>query len=78
MLGKIILALIALGLALFLLRRALGGTKPSEPASKAQDPGYVRLRSCRICGAHVPQSEAILRGEHAYCGIAHAQQGESE
>lgn len=84
MLGKIVLWLVLVGVGLLMLRRLLGPSKsgPSNsnpstsntgaPASQGQAPS-TRLRACEVCGAHLPEDDAVLRGGKAYCSIEHAQ-----
>jgi uncharacterized protein len=67
---RILIIAIAVWLAIQLLRRALrssSSSKPTKPA-EAQVP---RMLQCVRCGVHVPEREALLRGDKVYCSQEH-------
>ncbi|MEY3572241.1 MAG: hypothetical protein ACO3QP_05665 [Burkholderiaceae bacterium] len=79
MLGKIVIVLLAVGLALLALRSALGKSKkPTEPspqddASSRGPKGPSRLYPCARCGAMTPQEDVSWREGKPYCSRAHAE-----
>lgn len=40
-------------------------------------PRLEAMLRCAHCGLHVPRSEALMLGEHAYCSAAHRERGPS-
>lgn len=83
MFGKILLALLVAAVALFFLKRALGGTKPTPTRAQrdqaAAPPEELHrpksLVSCMHCGAHLPAEDAIWHSGEVYCSLAHRNAG---
>lgn len=48
--------------------------RPHRPGTSANTP--LIMVSCRVCGAHVPQNEAVAGEQGAYCSQDHWQQAE--
>jgi uncharacterized protein len=71
---RILIILAAIGMAVYLLRRALGrGKKPGAPSGS----GTARMVACAHCGTHVPESEAVRADGRTYCCEEHRRQGDS-
>lgn len=49
-------------------RVALGDEAPAPPPAQ-------RIVMCAHCGVHVPESDAVSDGRHAYCSERHRQDG---
>ncbi|CAM8658529.1 hypothetical protein MCEMSEM47_02034 [Burkholderiales bacterium] len=76
MLGKILIVLLAVGLALLALRSALGKSKKPPEADKpvAKDADRPsRLYPCARCGAMTPQEDVIWLEGKPFCSRSHAQ-----
>jgi|Wag4MinimDraft_6_1082665.scaffolds.fasta_scaffold00184_11 hypothetical protein len=79
MLGKILIVLLAVGLALLALRSALGKSKkpsdasPQDEGTPQHPKGPSRLYPCARCGAMTPQEDVAWREGKPYCSRAHAQ-----
>jgi len=63
---KILVFLLMLAGAMLVLRLM---TKPRrrEGPNKPVPPPAQRMVACALCGLHVPEAEAVRRGEAAYC-----------
>ncbi|MFM1879882.1 MAG: hypothetical protein RLZZ344_116 [Pseudomonadota bacterium] len=80
MLTRILIVVVLVGLALWMLRRALGrpgqktppAPRQTKKESRQSGPKTLDLIACRHCGLHLPRSEAVWRGERSYCSEAHA------
>ncbi|MEY2777026.1 MAG: hypothetical protein RLY30_1124 [Pseudomonadota bacterium] len=79
MFGKILVVLLALGVALLLLRSALGKTKRNDPppspppTGKPREERASRLYPCEYCGAMTPQDDVVWREGRPYCSRPHAE-----
>jgi uncharacterized protein len=71
MLGRIILIIVAVAVALFLLRRALGATKRADAPRAPADTAKGDLVACAHCGVNLPVSEARSAGGRHYCSEEH-------
>ncbi|MEY3094968.1 MAG: PP0621 family protein [Burkholderiaceae bacterium] len=71
MFGRILTILVLVGIALFMLRLALGKKKPPPPPPE-QVPPPASLISCKRCGLHLPSDEAVWHLGQPYCGKDHA------
>ena len=71
-----LLAYLALRLFQAAQRRAVQG--PGDPTAtrvpQAQPQGRELMLRCEQCGTWVPDSEALMVGEHAFCSPAHRDQ----
>lgn len=50
---------------------------PPPAATRRPPPALPvdQMVACAHCGTHVPQSEALMDGPHAYCSPQHLQRG---
>jgi uncharacterized protein len=71
--GRLLLLIALAVLALFLWRKL---TARASPQSTARPPRIAeKVVACAHCGLHVPASEALTEGEHAYCCLEHLRRG---
>ena len=71
---RFVLIILAVFVAVWLLRRALrGGTRAPEAAPPQAPPG--QLVRCAHCGTHLPLAEARALGDRVYCSDEHARLG---
>ena len=83
MLTRILIVVVLVGLALWMLRRALGRPDRRQPPSpKASSRPKEKtttetldLVACQHCGLHLPRTEALWRDSQPFCSEAHADQG---
>ncbi len=68
---RILTILVLVGIALFMLRLALGKKKPAPPPPE-QVPPPASLVSCKRCGLHLPSDDAVWHLGEPYCGKDHA------
>ena len=71
--GRLIVLILLVVLAVWLLRRALR----ASATTRSQKPGPIQqdLVSCARCGMHLPRAEAREAGGRLYCGEEHARLG---
>lgn len=86
MLTRILIVVVLVGLALWLLRRALGRPDrgrspppktPNGPKGKSSKE-TLDLVACRHCGLHLPRTEALWRDSQPFCSETHADQGRQQ
>ena len=70
---RTLLIVVAIFVALLLVKRLLGG-RPQTPGAPPQTPKLVQ---CAHCGVHVDQSQALRSGERYFCSADHQQRGEN-
>ncbi|HEY8252681.1 MAG TPA: PP0621 family protein [Burkholderiales bacterium] len=75
--GRLIVLILLVVLAVWLIRRALRASSRAEPARK-ESPAQQDLIRCARCGVHLPRAEARLAGGLLYCGEEHARLGAGE
>ena len=68
--GRIIVLILLVVLAVWLIRRALRATQTKE-----KPPVQGDLVACARCGVHLPRSEARLADGKLFCGEEHARLG---
>ena len=71
--GKLLLLILLVVLALWLIRRALRAAHPPGRAEKS--PPQQDLVRCARCGVHLPRSEARQADGLLFCGEEHARLG---
>ena len=71
--GKLIVLVLLVVVAVWLLRRALHSD--GRPDFDTRPPVHGELVSCAHCGVHLPRSEARTAGERLYCSEEHARLG---
>ncbi|HXM82197.1 MAG TPA: PP0621 family protein [Burkholderiales bacterium] len=71
--GKLIVLVLLVVVAVWLVRRALRSGQHAGVDSKP--PVHGDLVSCAHCGVHVPRSEAREAGGGLYCSEDHARLG---
>lgn len=54
------------------LRRLLRRRSPSSPPAPPRQVAGTTMVPCAHCGLHVPEPEAIRRGDNYYCSRRHA------
>lgn len=62
---RLLIALIVIGLLIWLLRKAF--QRPSTPPPVEQQ----KMLRCAHCGLHIPQGEAVMDGDTPYCCTEH-------
>ena len=76
--GRLIVLILLVVLAVWLIRRALRASTKGRDA-QAKPPGEIgELVRCARCGVHLPRAEARLAGGLLYCGEEHARLGAGE
>jgi uncharacterized protein len=77
--GRLLVAVVLVVLAVWMLRRALRGPDPGAGADggRAAPPSATQgeLVRCAQCGVHLPRVEARMTGERFYCSDEHARLG---
>ena len=68
--GRLIVLILLVVLAVWLIRRALRG-----PRTQNKPPMQGDLIACARCGVHLPRAEAHVSGGLLYCGEEHARLG---
>ena len=76
--GRLLVLVILVVLAVWLVRRALAGPRRGSAAAEDGNPRPGELVRCAHCGVHLPKSEAQARGELSYCTEEHARLGPRE
>jgi len=71
--GRLIVVIILVVLAVWAIRRALRG-----PRTQSKPPVHGELVACARCGMHLPRAEAREAGGRLYCGEEHARLGAGE
>ena len=70
--GRLVVLILLVVLAVWLIRRAL---RASSTSSRKAGPIQQDLVSCARCGMHLPRAEAREAGGRLYCGEEHARLG---
>ena len=70
---RTLLIVVAIFIALIIIKRLMTGRTPAAPPTQAQAPKLVQ---CAHCGLHVDPSQALRSGEHYDCSADHQQRGE--
>ncbi len=71
--AKYLVVALVVGLVLWLMfgRRGRGSSRARTSARR----GPEDMLTCAHCGVHLPRSEALVAGGHAYCSAAHRDAG---
>lgn len=69
--GRLLVLIVLVVLAVWLVRRAL--RPPQQKPPSVEKPG--ELIACAHCGVHLPRSEARPAGDALYCSEEHARLG---
>jgi uncharacterized protein len=72
--GRLLVLILLVVLAVWLVRRALRG-KATAGEAKKQAGAHGELVRCAHCGVHLPRSEARQAGGALYCSDEHARLG---
>ncbi len=72
--GRLLVLVLLVVLAVWLIRRALRGTSVKNEARK-QAHGQGELVRCAHCGVHLPRGEARQAGGGLFCSDEHARLG---
>jgi uncharacterized protein len=72
--GRLLVLIVIIVLAVWLVRRALRGTTTKTEAGK-QAESQEQLVRCAHCGVHLPRGEARQAGGALYCSDEHARLG---
>jgi uncharacterized protein len=76
--GRLVVVVILVVLAVWLIRRALRAARFNQPPqTKSSNEGGDLVR-CARCGVHLPRGEAREAGGALYCGEEHARLGAGE
>ena len=71
--GRLLLLLAIVVLAVWLVRRALA--RPADGAPRPPAASQGDLVKCAHCGTHLPLAEARAVGDRLYCSDEHARLG---
>jgi uncharacterized protein len=71
--GRLLVLILFVVLAVWLVRRALRASKPT-----VKPPVQGDLVACARCGVHLPRAEARESGGRLFCGEEHARLGSGE
>lgn len=72
-----ILKLLLLGIGVLLILRLIGFLSRSNRLSHRQESKPdkdEKMISCHHCGLHIPESQALKKGDHSYCCPEHLEQ----
>lgn len=69
----VLLVVLAVAIGIWRSRRAPDTSASKHPVSRPALP--QNMLACAHCGVHVPQADALMLGEHAYCCAEHRRQG---
>jgi len=72
--GRLLVLILIIVLAVWLVRRALRGTSTKTDVRK-QAESQQQLVRCAHCGVHLPRGEARQAGGALYCSDEHARLG---
>ena len=72
--GRLLVLILLVALAVWLVRRALRGTTTKTDVRK-QAESQQQLVRCAHCGVHLPRGEARQAGGALYCSDEHARLG---
>jgi uncharacterized protein len=72
--GRLLVLILIIVLAVWLVRRALRGTATKTDVKK-QAESQQQLVRCAHCGVHLPRGEARQAGGALYCSDEHARLG---
>jgi uncharacterized protein len=73
---KYLVLLVVLVVAIGIWRSRRAGDAASTTAPPPRAPALPQdMLACARCGVHVPQAEALLSGNHAYCCAEHQRMG---
>jgi uncharacterized protein len=72
--GRLLVLILIIVLAVWLVRRALRGTATKTDVRK-QAESQQQLVRCAHCGVHLPRGEARQAGGALYCSDEHARLG---
>ena len=76
--GRIFLVLVLLAVSLTivkLIKNKLDEPRPKlKKGSARKDNAKNKMVKCRHCGLHIPEEEAIKKGDKAFCSLEHAEQ----
>jgi uncharacterized protein len=79
MLTRIVVIGVLVLAVLWLLRKSLGGRKPTTPADQNQNnqnsDSSASLIACAHCGVMLPKADAFWREGQSYCSITHRNLG---
>ena len=74
--GRLLVLVVLVVLAVWLLRRAFRKDDPSRAGKEPHKPrGGDELVQCAHCGLHLPRAEARESAGSLYCGDEHARLG---
>lgn len=73
---KYLLLFALLGVIWWMWKNRSEHLPPDSPAPR--DPAPEKMVTCAHCGVHLPESDALLEGERAYCNVAHRDAGPAD
>ncbi len=73
---RYILLGVALWLLITIIRRFIWQRR--QERMEKQSRSVTNMVSCKLCGMHLPQNEAVSQGGSYYCCKEHARQSKSE
>jgi uncharacterized protein len=75
--GRVLVLILIVVLAVWLIRRALRPAAPAKPVAQSKSPPEGDLVACARCGLNLPRGEAREAAGVTYCSDEHARLGRS-
>ena len=71
----LVLVLLAVSLTVVKLKNKLDEPRPKLKNGRSRkDSDKNKMVKCLHCGLHIPEEEAIKKGDKAFCSLEHAEQ----
>ena len=71
---RLIIIGLLIWLAWMMYRRFIQYQNTKQQSTKTSQESVSNIKKCAVCGVHVPQIEAIKKGDRYYCSKAHCDQ----
>lgn len=71
----VLLVVLAIAIGIWRSRRAPDANTSKQPATPSPMALPQNMLACAHCGVHIPQADALMAGDHAYCCAEHRRLG---